>query len=56
MDRPVVKEQGQSVIITEPKSEEHEPSLNGTFASVLIVGGVIFVTWMLVFLLFIYRI
>jgi len=55
MDKPVIKKQGQSVVVTKPNREDKEPSLKGTFASVMIVGGVILVTWMLVFLLFINR-
>ncbi|TCZ67523.1 cytochrome c oxidase subunit 2A [Paenibacillus albiflavus] len=55
MDKPVIKKQGQSVVVTKPSRKDSEPSLKGTFASVMIVGGVILITWVLVFLLFIHR-
>lgn len=55
MGEPVIKEQGQTVIIPKQERMDSEPSLKGTFVSVLIVGGVILITWLLVFVLFVYR-
>lgn len=37
------------------KDEHQEPSLRGTFISVLVLGGIILVSWLLVFYIFIDR-
>nr|WP_156396690.1 cytochrome c oxidase subunit 2A [Paenibacillus sp. Soil724D2] len=34
---------------------EQEPALKGTFASVMLLGAFLVITWVAVFLLFLYR-
>ena len=40
---------------TERKDEQHEAKLPGTFVSVLVLAGIILVSWLLVFYIFIDR-
>ncbi|CAM3428613.1 cytochrome c oxidase subunit 2A [Marinicrinis lubricantis] len=47
----------QSQAAMEPKKqiETEEPSLKGTFVSVMLLGGFLILSWVLVFMLFIAR-
>jgi hypothetical protein len=44
----------QEVTTTKPHTEKEE-SLKGTFASVMLLGGFLAVTWLFVFILFLVR-
>jgi len=54
MAKPGLKNQEQQSLSAQKKHEAGE-SLRGSFASVMILGGFIIVSWALVFLLFIVR-
>lgn len=50
----VIRKEGQTEAKAKTKKRE-EVSLQGTFASVMLLGGFLALTWLLVFILFIAR-
>ena len=52
----IILGEGKRSLVTEKKTlTEDKNSLKGTFASVLLLGAFLFITWLCVFFLFIYR-
>lgn len=55
MEKPTLQKQTQTAVRPKPEHKDSEPTLKGAFASVMMVAGIIIVTWGLVFMLFIAR-
>ncbi|SET31716.1 Cytochrome c oxidase subunit IIa family protein [Salinibacillus kushneri] len=53
-NQPSVK-QSSAHGVNESKQTDEEPNLKGTFASVMILGAFIIVSWISVFILYMYR-